>query len=413
MKMFKKTEFLLVLILFLLPLGSCSQAKEKIVISQTAQLQQLFAERVDSVEIELLSGKYHLTPAAFIDSTCGNCEDPNTPVHATCGLRIRAKHVQIHGPADRSAVLFTRAGYGLLFENCTDALIENLSITGGQRDPDGRATDAAIVVKNSRVIIRNNRIFANIGDSATVAKNVVGIVGICGRENAHMTIVGNEIIRNSWDGIALYRGAEAVIAQNVIDGVDKAKGKQVGGGRGVGIGVTWNAKANIEGNLVKRYWKGIGLFVDANGTVANNVVEDIITWGITLWDADKGAPVGLIDKNIIYRTGACGASLTRNQPGEAPGSFRDNIIVQTAQNPKYDSPDYYCYQCALAVQAVPDSFLIEGNLFYDNRRATDDLPNHDVTRDEFLRALRPTLERLSQDRILKQSDFFSDYHDSF
>ena len=81
-------------------------------------------------------------------------------------------------------------------------------------------------------------------------------------------------------------------AINVIDGVDKAGGKARGGGRGVAIGVTWNASAEIRRNRVTRYWKGIGLFVDARGTVEENVVEEMLTWGIAFWDAGRGKPVG-------------------------------------------------------------------------------------------------------------------------
>lgn len=261
--------------------------------------------------------------------------------------------------------------------------MENLAITGGARDPDGQATDAAIVVKNSRVVIRHNRIYDNIGDSTLVVKNIVGIMGIAGRENAELTIANNEIIRNSWDGIALYRGARATITGNLVDGVDRAGGGTAGGGRGVGIGVTWNAQATIEQNRVTRYWKGIGIFVDAGVVARANIIEDVLTWGIAYWDADSGAPVGIIENNAIYQTGACGASIARSKPGENTGRFAGNVIIRAAQNPKYDSPEYYCAQCALAVSARPANFLIAHNLFYDNRRATPDLPDFDSSRDAF------------------------------
>ena len=52
-----------------------------------------------------------------------------------------------------------------------------------------------------------------------------------------------------------------MIEGNWIDGVDLARGERIGGGRGVGIGATWNAYANVRGNVVRRYWKGIGAFV--------------------------------------------------------------------------------------------------------------------------------------------------------
>ena len=387
------------------------QSMTEITVHDGASLQASLAAPVDRLTIVIPSGRYDLVPSPLVDSTCGNCENPATPVEATVGLHLRGKYIHIVGPKDRSAVLHTHAGYGLYFDGCEDAVVENLTITDGERDTNGNATDAAIVVKNGSVVIRNNLITNNIGDSATVAKKIVGVMGICGRENSHLTILNNDIIRNSWDGIALYRDAIATIEGNVVDGVDKARGAQIGGGRGVGIGMTWNGKATVRGNLVTRYWKGIGLFVDADGVVRENIVEDIITWGIAYWDADKGKPVGIMENNVIYKTGACGASITRSREGEHPGRFAGNVIIETGQNPKYDSPDYYCFQCALALHAVPQGFVIEKNLFFNNRRASPDLPDYDMPRDDFMLAIRslcttlagnPTFARGRQSLFLSQ-----------
>lgn len=372
------------------------RANKEIVLRDAASLQASLADAVDTLTIVLTSGRYDLVPFPLLDSTCGNCEKPATPVQATAGLHIRGKRVHLIGPKDRSTVIHTHAGYGLFFDGCEDGLVENLTITDGERDTNGSATDAAVVVKNGRVIIRNNLLTDNIGDSATVAKTIVGVMGICGRENSHLTILNNDIIRNSWDGIALYRDAVASIEGNVVDGVDKARGTQIGGGRGVGIGITWNGKATVRGNLVTRYWKGIGVFVDADGVVQENIVEDIITWGIAYWDADKGKPVGIMVNNVIYKTGACGASITRSREGEHPGRFAGNIIIETGQNPKYDSPEYYCFQCALALHAVPRGFVIEKNLFFNNRRATPDLPDHDMPREDFMRAIQARCSALAE-----------------
>jgi hypothetical protein len=244
-----------------------------------------------------------------------------------------------------------------------------------------------------------------------VATNVVGIMGICGREGSQLTIEENEIVRNSWDGIALYRDASAFIERNIIDGVDKARGAGVGGGRGVGIGVTWNATADIRDNVVKRYWKGIGVFVDAWGYVRGNVVEDIVTWGIAYWDADKGKPVGIFEDNVIYNTGACGASITcaHTVGPELECRFVGNVLVKCAQDPKYDDPDYYCYQTALALHATPEGFTIADNVFYGNRRATDDLPDQDVEDEEFLEKIAPVCKRFSETDPLRNSDFVRDF----
>jgi len=388
----------------IIPLLLLAEVQKKQVTSVIG-LQAVLSGKVDSLEIYLQPGDYYLSPTSITDSTCGNCEEPNQFVPATAGLEISGSYVRITGPENRSAVIHTNAGYGIYFNHCKRGIIENLSVTGGIRDPDGNATDAAIVVKNSAVTIRNNYIYGNIGDSAIVVKNIIGVMGICGRENSDLTITDNEIIGNSWDGIALYRDATATIIGNLIDGVDKASSKVAGGGRGVAVGITWNARATIDGNLVKRYWKGIGIFVDANVTARNNIIEDILTWGIAYWDAERGKPVGIIENNIIYSTGACGVSITRSQPGPNPGHLIGNVIVRTAQNSKYDAPDYYCNQCALSISSKPDNFRIDDNQFFNNRRATETLPDYDLSECEFKKYAEDLQNRLLNSALFQQSDF--------
>jgi len=383
-------------------------AQKSYTVSTAEELQFLFANPAEGVVVNLKTGEYHLTPSPMVDASCGNCENPNTSVPITVGLYISGWQVQIIGPDDHSATIVTHAGYGLFFDHCKDGLIRNLSITGGVRDADGNAADAAVVVKNSDVIIDNNIIHDNIGDSASVMAHVVGIMGICGREGSKLSILGNRIIRNSWDGIALYRGADADIKFNVIDGVDKAAGNQVGGGRGVGIGVTWNARARIEYNLVRNYWKGIGLFVDANGEVRYNVIEDLLTWGIALWDADKGKPVGVIEYNVIYNTGACGASITSSTEENA-GDLVGNIMVKTAQDVRYDSSEIYCYQCALAKHSVPNGFRIADNIFFHNRRGSQEFPDYDIPEADFRQAIAPVCRELTRYRFFKASDFVKEF----
>ncbi|HEX6641585.1 MAG TPA: right-handed parallel beta-helix repeat-containing protein, partial [Thermoanaerobaculia bacterium] len=300
----------------------------------------------EGAQIRLLPGRYVLSPVAFTDTTCGNCEDASEDVPATYGLRITGTRVRLIGDNADSVVIETNAGYGILFEDCVECELIGVTITGGARDPDGRATDAAIVVRNSDVVIRDCVLRDNLGDSAIVQSNTVGIAGIAGRENSHVDVEGCRIERNSWDGIALYRGARARIHDNVIDGVDMARGRESGGGRGVGIGLTWDAQADVVGNLVTRYWKGIGVFVDASATVRENVVEDVLTWGIAFWSAARGTPAARIDDNAIFMTGACGAMIAAEAPEDtaragrtplgapvsrATGSFTGNAIARATQ----------------------------------------------------------------------------------
>lgn len=351
---------------------------------------RLLASRPNDTRIRL-AGVYDLDPHAAIDSTCGNCEQPDTLIPCTVGLTVSGRNIWIAGSPDAPATIRTHAGYGIYFKDCENCGLENVVVTDGDRDASPMASDAGIVVRNGSVTVRDCTIRDNIGDPERVAETVVGVMGICGREGSDLTVERCEITRNSWDGITLYRDAHATIRNTIIDGVDRARGHDIGGGRGVGIGVTWNARATIERCWVRRYWKGIGIFVDANVTARGNIVEEMVTWGIALWDAGHGRPNAVIERNVVYDCGACGITVARAAPfaaDEKPGKLVANIVVHTGQNPKYDSPDYYCEQCALALEAVPDGFTVAGNSFYDNRTAAGSRFDRDSTREMFWRRRR-------------------------
>ncbi len=371
-------------------LFSREPARDPLHVSTAAELEEaLSGPRRDAV-IHLAAGVYPLTPESAIDSTCGNCAHPDTLIPITAGLTVSGRNVRIEGPAEGHATVVTNAGYGIYFKDCIDCEIERVTITGGERDTSGAATDAAIVATRSSVRIANCIIRDNVGNPNVVAKNTAGIMGICGREGADLVIEQCEILRNSWDGIALYRDARAIITHNLIDGIDAA-GVEAGGGRGVAIGITWNASATIERNLLRNYWKGIGVFVDADVVAEGNIVENMRTWGINIWDADTGRPRASIVRNVVFDCGACGIAVTRKAPyakEEPRGRVSDNIVVHTGQNPKYDSPDYSCQQCPLALHAVPEGFSIRGNTFYDNRRASSEECSKDVPSERFWRERR-------------------------
>ncbi len=359
--------------------------------------------------LRLAPGHYILQPAVWTDSTCGNCEDPATPVSATLGLRLSGTRLELIGADADSVFIHTNAGYGLLIEDCAGCVVRGVTITGGVRDPDGQATNGAIVIRRSTARVDGCRIRDNLGDSATVAGTIVGIAGVVGREESDFTLTGCRIERNSWDGVALYRGALAQIHDNLIDGVDKASGARMTGGRGVGIGLTWDAQAEISGNLVTRYWKGIGVFVNAQATVRHNVVEDILTWGIAYWGAGEGQAAARVHDNVIYRTGACGAMISRDTGGEAPpGFFRANVIVESGQNERYDSGEPYCPQRPIARAEVPVGFFITDNLLHNNRQPTDAWPLDDeLDEPAFRAALAPLLQRLGERPMLRGSAFLA------
>lgn len=373
-------------------------------------LQQAVAAIGEPTVVVLRPGHYTLLPDAFTDSTCGNCEEPGTPVPGTVGLRLAMPGVRIVGPGPDSAVIHTNAGYGLLFDGCRGCGLEGVTVTGGERDPDGRATNGAVVVRNGRVHLNDCVLRDNVGDSATVAETVVGIAGVVGREGSEIVVDGCRIIRSSWDGVALYRGAHAEIANTVIDGVESARGGHMGGGRGVGIGATWDASVVVRGTLVRNYWKGIGGFVDARVDARHNIVEEILTWGLAYWGADGGAPAAVFRENVVYETGACGAMIARETEvaeGEDPGELVGNVFVATGQDTRYDDGTPYCHQRAIARHTVPPGFEIEGNLVHDAREPGDEWPTSEPVERQAIRSLG-WIQELARMPVFSGSSFLAE-----
>ncbi len=365
----------------------------------------------DSTVLVLTPGDYELIPSHYTDPSCGNCEDSTQTAEATLGWKISGRNIAILGEHGKSKARFiTNAGYGLLFEDCEDCALGNVEVTGGRRDIDPDATSAAVLARRSRLSVFHCDITENLGDSTLVDSIIVGVVGIAGREGAELDIHHNRILRNSWDGIALYRGATALIEDNLIDGVDGA-GRAVGGGRGVGIGVTWDAKATVRRNRIANYWKGIGFFVDARGEARENVIESMRTWGISVWSAGKGKPAATLADNLIADCGACGVSLSFEESA-APGFCAHNMIVRTGQNEKYDAADYYCHQCPLAVHAIPPGYALEGNMLWENRRADGAPGQADLEAAAFFEVALPYLNRLASRPSLEDSPALGELRES-
>lgn len=253
-------------------------------------LQNAINVAVDGDTLLLGAGIFVSTPAPWLDNTCGNCEIHATQVAATRGFVIDGKRLVLRGRRGATA-LETRAGYGLLLLNSRGTVLENLVITGGVRDADGRATDGAVVVKNSQVTLRHCVLRDN---SDFRDSTIVGIAGVVVREGGDVTVDNCAILRNSWDGVALYRGAQATVRECVIDS-----------GRGAGIGVTWDAVAVCERNRVSHYWKGIGSFGTATVVARNNAVFENLGWGIIA----SGQSTLIAENNVSVRNGNCGIAI--------------------------------------------------------------------------------------------------------
>jgi len=279
-------------------------------------LQSRIDAAADGDTIRIGDGTFTACPCEFVDSLCGNCLVHRTAVRAKVGFHIRGKRLALIGSGSNRTTLVTNAGYGLFIENA-DASIRDLAITGGARDKDGNATDAAVVVRGGRAVLTNLALRDNTARADSV---VVGIGGVMGREGADLEIRDCGISNNGWDGIALYRGATATIADNVIEK-----------GRGAGIGITWDAVALVERNRVSGYWKGIGTFGQSRAVVRNNAVFDNLGWGIIA----TGDSFLEATNNVIVRNGNCGFAVWDSA---ATGLAANNIITANGWRKEWVCP---------------------------------------------------------------------------
>lgn len=286
-------------------------------VREGMDLQAAIDRAADGDTIAVGPGVFEATPLPYDDPLCGNCLEHRTAVRATSGFRIVGKGLVLIGAGPERTTLMTHAGYGVLFDDAGASSVRRLAVTGGRRDTDGNATDAAVVVRRSRVLLED----LHLRDNADRAPGViVGIAGVAGREGAEIAVRRCRIQNNGWDGVALYRGATAEIADNVIEG-----------GRGAGVGVTWDATATVLRNRVSQYWKGIGAFGASRVVARNNAVFDNLGWGIiATGDAFLEAA-----NNVIVRNGNCGFAVWSET---ATGLAVNNVIVDNGWRREWVCP---------------------------------------------------------------------------
>lgn len=375
------------------------------------------------VTVALAPGDYHLRPVGFTDPTCGDCEEASAQVPATRGLRISGREVHIVGTSAREVVIHTWSGYGVLFDGCEACTLEGVTVTDGARDSDDRATDAGVVIRQSRVTLTDCIIRDNLGDSTTVHEGIAGIGGVAVREGGYATVRRCRIERNSWHGVAAYRGARLEAIDNVVDGVDRVADGEPGGGRGAGVAMTRGAEGHVEGNLVTRYRQGIGVFGGARADVLENVIEDVATWGIAVRHEGPGSAGSHVTHNVVFETGACGVSIYTQAPRSpsavghpsesdsaaplpAAGSLRANILVRTGQDERYDGGVPYCQQRPIALHGVSGGFSVDSNLVHDVRQPGDAPRAAVLTRSEFQQAATEVLRRIGSRPHLADSRFY-------
>lgn len=318
---------------------SFSAAAEANTHSITHDLQLAISQAQSGDTLVLASGTYEANPVEFIDTLCGNCAEHKTRHHASYGFHVADKDLWIVGSGD-STILVTNAGYGVFFDNCRRGGISRVAITGGVRDTSGMATDAAIVVRNGRVTIQDCLIRDNTKYPDSI---IVGIGGVMGREGADLIVTDNRILNNTWDGVALYRGATAYVADNIIHK-----------GRGAGVGITWDATATVIRNQVSNYWKGIGSFGSTRVLTYNNIVYNLLGWGIIA----TGTSYMDCTNNIIYQNGNCGFGLWGM---DVYGRFTNNVIVKNGWREQW-----VCGRVGFQNYGHPNQFAISHNVLWDN-----------------------------------------------
>jgi hypothetical protein len=275
--------------------------------------------------IFIRAGRYVATPTEFIDPTCGNCPPEQfwQDIYGTYGFRIAGKSLNLVGESRKNTVLVTNAGYGVLFEDAGESRLENVTITEGLRDWDSRATNAAVVVRWTNLTVRNTNILNNTNLWQGEGEEVVaGIGGLFGREGSVIDASNVLIYNNGWDGVALYRGDPAIPDSGARATITKS---EINRGRGVGIGVTWDAQADIKNTRVTRYWKGVGSFGASRVSLRNSIVDWQEIWGVI---AD-GTSHLTATNNVIAFQGRSG--LSQWSPS-ATVNFTNNIVYDNGWN---------------------------------------------------------------------------------
>ncbi|MHA2641677.1 MAG: right-handed parallel beta-helix repeat-containing protein [bacterium JZ-2024 1] len=301
-------------------------------------LDEALEKAPDGATLILLPGTYEATAHPATEPFCGNCLDPKTTVSFTYGWKITGKSVILRGTDAERTLLKTNSGYGVFIENAGFVEMAHLTITGGVRDKDGSATDAGVVVRHARVYIHDTRIIGNNNQAEGV---IVGVGGVMGREGAVIILENSRIEDNSWDGVALYRGATLMARDNVIRK-----------GRGAGFGITWDATATLIRNEVTGYWKGIGYFGESRGVVFNNIVHHNLGWGII---ATGNAEV-LARNNISAYNGNCGFAVWEET---ARATLENSIIAFNGWRDQW-----VCPRVGIWTNAGPDHLSLKNNLVF-------------------------------------------------
>jgi hypothetical protein len=177
----------------------------------------------------------------------------------------------------------------------------------------------------------------------------------------------------------------------------------------------------LRGNLVTRFANGIGVLGNAQSEVSGNVIEDIAGFGIAYEGAADERPVGWIEGNAIFETGACGIVIDRiaahgpevasgRSDGfdaladDGPGHLVGNVLMRTSQDERKDSGGP-CAPRPIVIRNLPDGFRIADNLVHDVRQPGSGPTEPALDAEELRAAAADLLAGLSTSSALRGSRF--------
>jgi hypothetical protein len=350
-------------------------------------------------ELRLPAGTYVLEPRVEADTACALCppgaeQSERPPV--TIGLKVSGAGVRIVGEGPGRTIIRTRSGYGILFDGCSDCSLQGVTVTDGARDAAEKASDAAVVVRNSSVRLTDCALSDNLGAELAVEQAFVGISGIVVREGSTAVLERCSILRNSWDGVAALLGGSVVLRDVVIDGVDKSQGRTPGGGRGVGVRVATGGSATLDGTLVARHAGGLAAYGLSKLDVRDSVIEESTAWGLLAQGDATGVPELLGQGLVVHRTAACGVSVR----GDVGGRLSELRLVRTAEGGRGAGP---CDAVALDVE--PSFEVVDAEAWLTGGRPG---AAGDAETTAFREGSRALLERLAARPATSQSRYVQD-----
>lgn len=277
-------------------------------------------------------GEYDAKPFRTYDATCGSCPVDFGGFEAggwiSTAFLVSGKSITIRGQSPTETILRTNASYGFLFSQSEDSVIEGVSISSGVKSKDKRRTDAAILIRNSKVTLRNVHIVDNDGLEELKKRNgdayIEGIAGVAVREGGELIMEDSVVRNNSSHGIVLYRSdptldddqAKATVTRSLIaDGAHPTEK--------AGIRATGDSILNVQLSQIHNHKQGIEFYDLSTGSVTNSSVSRIKHNGLTR--ATAGAVE--ISNNVFFDVGERGVV----SDGVLGLSLSNNIFYANAE----------------------------------------------------------------------------------